>query len=90
MVPVTGGVSPLRLGTRGSALALVQTELTIARLRAADPSRLIETRIISTEGDRDKTSPLSVIGGRGVFTSAIESAILRGDIDAAVHSAKDL
>lgn len=45
---------------------------------------------VHTEGDRDKTSSLSVIGGRGVFTSALEAALLAGEIDAAVHSAKDL
>ncbi len=84
------GEPPVRFGTRGSALALVQTELAVARFRAAHPHRRVETRIISTEGDRDKTSPLTEIGGRGVFTNAIESAILRGLVDAAVHSAKDL
>jgi hydroxymethylbilane synthase len=49
-----------------------------------------EPVVIRTEGDVDKTSPLTVIGGRGVFTSALEAALLRGEIEAAVHSAKDL
>ena len=54
------------------------------------PARTVEIRVISTEGDVDKTSPLTEIGGRGVFTNAIEAAILRGEVDAAIHSAKDL
>lgn len=79
----------LRIGTRGSALALRQTDRVVERL-----SRLglaaAERVIVRTEGDLDKVSPLSVIGGRGVFTSALQTALLRGEIDAAVHSAKDL
>ena len=81
---------PVRLGTRGSALALAQTNLTADRFRAAHPGRAVEVHVIATEGDVDKTSPLTQIGGRGVFTNAIEAAILRGEVDAAIHSAKDL
>jgi hydroxymethylbilane synthase len=81
---------PVRFGTRGSALALVQTNLAADRFRAAQPGRAVEVRVITTEGDVDKTSPLTQIGGRGVFTNAIEAAILRGEVDAGIHSAKDL
>src|SRR5918997_7220433 len=81
---------PIRFGTRGSALALAQTNLAADRFRAAHPERVVEVHVISTEGDVDKTSPLTEIGGRGVFTTAIEAAILRGEVDAAIHSAKDL
>jgi hydroxymethylbilane synthase len=81
---------PIRFGTRGSALALAQTNLAADRFRAAHPGRAVEIRVVSTEGDVDKTSPLTEIGGRGVFTNAIEVAILRGEVDAAIHSAKDL
>jgi hydroxymethylbilane synthase len=81
---------PLRFGSRGSALALAQTNLAADRFRALYPRRAVEVHVISTEGDVDKTSPLTEIGGRGVFTSAIEAAILRGEVDAAIHSAKDL
>lgn len=81
---------PVRFGTRGSALALAQTDLAADRFRAAFPGRTVEIRVVSTEGDVDKTSPLTEIGGRGVFTTAIEAAILRGEVDAAIHSAKDL
>jgi hydroxymethylbilane synthase len=81
---------PVRFGTRGSALALAQTTLAADRFRATHPGRAVEVHVISTEGDVDKSSPLTEIGGRGVFTNAIEAAILRGEVDAAIHSAKDL
>jgi hydroxymethylbilane synthase len=81
---------PVRFGSRGSALALAQTHLAADRFRAAHPGRVVDVHVVSTEGDVDKTSPLIEIGGRGVFTSAIEAAILRGEVDAAIHSAKDL
>jgi hydroxymethylbilane synthase len=81
---------PIRFGTRGSALALVQTDLAIARFRAVYPDWAVEARVINTQGDLDKQSPLTEIGGRGVFTSALEFSMLAGEIDAAVHSAKDL
>ncbi|MBW3632766.1 MAG: hydroxymethylbilane synthase, partial [Chloroflexi bacterium] len=82
--------SPIRFGTRGSALALAQTNLAMDRFRERYPDRALEIEVISTEGDVDKTSPLTEIGGRGVFTSAIEAAILTRRVDAAIHSAKDL
>jgi hydroxymethylbilane synthase len=81
---------PLRFGTRGSALALAQTNLAIARLHAAHPDLATDVRVVRTEGDLDRISPLTEIGGRGVFTNAIERAILEGQVAAAVHSTKDL
>src|SRR5829696_7341254 len=81
---------PIRFGSRGSALALAQTHLAADRFRAIHPRLAVEVHVISTEGDVDKTSPLTEIGGRGVFTTAIEAAILRGEVDAAIHSAKDV
>lgn len=80
----------VRVGTRGSVLALTQTALAIAALNAVDPDTTYEPAIIRTEGDRDKTTPLTVIGGQGVFTVALQDALLRGTVDMAVHSAKDL
>lgn len=80
----------VRVGTRGSALALAQTALTIAALNIIDPDTAYEPAIIRTEGDRDKTTPLTVLGGQGVFTVALQDALLRGEADMAVHSAKDL
>lgn len=78
------------LGTRGSALALAQTALVIDLLHSIHPSVTAEARIIQTVGDLDKSSPLTVIGGRGVFTNELERRILCREVDAAVHSAKDL
>ncbi len=78
----------LCIGTRGSALALAQTNRVVGML--AD--RGIETEIvtIATEGDTATGVPLHAIGGQGVFVRALDDAILRGDIDAAVHSMKDI
>ena len=77
------------VGTRGSRLALAQTGLVVDALRAAHPEARFEVREITTQGDRD-TKPLSEIGGQGVFTKAIEDALLRNEIDIAIHSMKDL
>jgi len=80
----------VRLGTRGSALAREQTRRVMAALAALRPDlELIET-IVSTAGDRDKRTPLTVIGGQGVFARELQTALLAGTIDVAVHSAKDL
>lgn len=80
----------LRFGTRGSGLALAQTDRVMAVFATRYPGVTLERIVIRTDGDIDKTSPLSAIGGRGVFTSALEEALRRETIDAAVHSAKDL
>ena len=81
---------PLKVGTRGSALALAQTSMVIRMLESVHPEVTFAPQIISSEGDRDKTSPLTQIGGRGVFTSALQERLIDGEIDAAVHSAKDV
>ncbi|HEV7949058.1 MAG TPA: hydroxymethylbilane synthase [Glaciihabitans sp.] len=78
----------IRIGTRGSALALAQTG-TVARSLSAKLSRPVELVTISTEGDRSNQS-LSTIGGTGVFASALREALLAGECDAIVHSLKDL
>ena len=80
----------LVVGTRGSRLALRQTEIVLELLRAAHPGLQIETREIRTEGDARATEPLSAIGGEGVFVKAIESALQQREIDFAVHSLKDM
>ena len=79
---------PLRLGTRGSALSLAQAAEAEAALAAIGLEA--ERVVIRTQGDRDQRSPLSEIGGRGVFARALEEALVGGDIDVAVHSAKDV
>lgn len=77
-------------GTRGSALALSQTEHTIRRFRELNSDVQTEITVITTTGDRLADAPLAAIGGQGAFTREIEQALLAGDIDAAVHSLKDL
>lgn len=77
-------------GSRGSRLALFQTNLVIELLRQRWPEVLWETEILSTHGDEVRDRPLPEIGGQGVFTEAIERALDRREIDFAVHSLKDL
>ena len=78
----------LRLGGRGSALSRIQAEYAIEALAALK----IEVQFIpiTTQGDRDRDSSLRLIGGQGVFVRAVEEALLEGEIDIAVHSAKDV
>jgi hydroxymethylbilane synthase len=83
-------VSVLRIGTRGSKLALIQAGLVDQRLREVHPGLEVETIVISTAGDRDQTSALSAGEGTGWFTSAIQDRLRAGEIDVAVHSYKDL
>lgn len=78
-------IAPIRIATRGSALARWQAERVAARLGGA-----VEFVIVTTQGDRDTTSPIHAIGGTGVFVKEVQDAVLRGDADVAVHSAKDL
>src|SRR5262249_4498973 len=70
--------------------ALAQSDLVSAALRANTPDLNIEYVRITTEGDADRTTPLSVLGGRGVFVRGVEDALLRGNADIAVHSLKDM
>src|SRR5437899_1620628 len=80
----------LRLGTRGSTLALWQANHIADRLRAAVPDIVLELVEIETAGDQVRDVPLPQIGGEGVFTKAIQQALLDGRVDVAVHSLKDL
>jgi hydroxymethylbilane synthase len=84
--------NPLRIGTRGSALALAQAHETRARLMAAHdlPEDAFEIVVIKTSGDQIQDRPLSEVGGKGLFTKEIEEAMLDGRIDLAVHSSKDM
>lgn len=79
----------LVIGSRGSKLALTQAEIVQRDLRLLNPSLEVRIEVIKTSGDV-KTEPLSVIGGKGVFTKELEDALLDGRIDLAVHSLKDL
>ena len=80
----------LRIGTRGSELALWQANFVETGLKHLFPNLVLERIIIKTEGDSDQKSSLTRIGGQGVFTKTIERALLTGRIDVAVHSLKDL
>lgn len=83
---------PLKIGTRGSALALYQANETrrLLALTHAMPETAFEIIVISTSGDRIQDRPLSEVGGKGLFTKEIEEALLSGAIDIAVHSSKDM
>jgi hydroxymethylbilane synthase len=81
---------PLRAGTRGSPLALVQTRGVMELLRQAKPDRVLSVEIIRTTGDAVQGRRLADIGGKGLFSKEIHEALLDGRIDFAVHSLKDL
>lgn len=80
----------LRIGSRGSKLAVAQAEWVAAELKKTSPELKIEFKRISTTGDRDANSALTAIGGKGVFVKEIEDALLSNDIDLAIHSLKDM
>ena len=84
--------SPLRIGTRGSPLALAQAHETRSRLMKMHdiPENCFEIVIIKTSGDLIQDRPLREVGGKGLFTKEIEEALLDGRIDIAVHSMKDM
>lgn len=79
----------VRIGTRASALATTQSSQVATRITELTgvPAELVT---VSTEGDRDRTTRLSELGGTGVFVAALREALVRGDVDVAVHSLKDL
>ncbi len=80
----------VRIGTRGSKLALIQVDLVHSAFAARWPEMDVRPEIISTTGDIVQDRPLSLVGGNGVFVRRIEQALLDGAVDAAAHSAKDL
>ena len=89
---MTQSTAPLRIGSRGSPLALVQARTVRARLAGAlgVDEAAIELVIIRTSGDAIQDRPLAEVGGKGLFTKEIEEALLDRRIDFAVHSAKDM
>ena len=80
----------LRAATRGSALALWQTNRVAELLTQTNPEVEIETVVVETTGDQNQTPPLHQMGGQGVFVKEVQAAVLNGRADFAVHSAKDL
>ncbi|APO76647.1 porphobilinogen deaminase [Rhizobium etli 8C-3] len=83
---------PFRIGTRGSPLALAQAHEARDRLMAAHamPEEMFEIVVLTTKGDRITDRPLAEIGGKGLFTQELEEKLASGDLDFAVHSAKDM
>jgi hydroxymethylbilane synthase len=80
----------LRIGSRGSRLALTQAELAADALRRAHPGLEVALVPITTTGDRDRSKPFGELGARGVFVKELEEALLSQTVDVAVHSAKDM
>jgi hydroxymethylbilane synthase len=80
----------LVIGTRGSKLALWQTDYIASLLKERFPELEFEKRIIKTTGDKLRDAPLAKIGGKGLFVKEIDEAVARGDVDFAVHSMKDV
>jgi hydroxymethylbilane synthase len=89
-VIVGTGERTLRIGTRASRLARLQTRLVAAELARRNPGLDPTEVILTTLGDQDERTPLTAMGGKGVFTETLERALREGTIDCAVHSLKDL
>lgn len=83
-------VRTIKVGSRGSALALTQTRWVVERIKEKHPGVSVEIVIIKTTGDKLPNAPLSEIGGKGVFVKEIEEVLLRKEVDLAVHSLKDM
>jgi hydroxymethylbilane synthase len=81
---------PLILATRGSKLALTQSKLVADQLQARHAGLLVQLLVMKSEGDQKADAPLAAVGGQGLFTKALEDALLKGEADLAVHSLKDL
>lgn len=91
--PAAGGEPPrdrIRIGSRGSRLALVQAEWVRDRVAERHPDLRVEIEVINTKGDKILDAPLAKIGDKGLFTKELENALLEDRIDVAVHSAKDM
>src|SRR5713226_9732288 len=80
----------LKVGTRGSRLSLIQTELVVDSIRQQNPGLRIDRMVISTAGDADQRTPLFSLDQKGIFEKEIDQAVLDGRVDFAVHSMKDI
>ena len=78
------------IGTRGSELAMVQTNMVLAMLKEKHPELDVEVRTVTTTGDIVRDRPLGALGGYGAFTKELDRLIVNGEIDAAVNSLKDM
>ena len=83
-------INPIKIGTRGSKLALWQANWVKSVLEKKYPSTPVELIIIKTQGDKILDVPLAKVGGKGLFVKEIEAAIEEGRVDLAVHSMKDM
>jgi hydroxymethylbilane synthase len=80
----------LRVGTRGSRLSLVQTDMVVEKIKRANRAVEVEKSIISTSGDLDRSTPLFSLDQKGIFEKEVDQAVLDGRVDFAVHSMKDV
>lgn len=80
----------VRIGTRASKLALMQTELVAGRLQGIDPTLDVEVVKITTGGDKNRSVPIVNLGGTGVFVKELEDALMNEEVDLVVHSLKDM
>ena len=78
----------IRIGTRKSKLAILQTKLVIDQIKAIEPDAKTDIVMMTTKGDKDRQTPLYAMGSTSVFVKDIEQALLDGSIDMAVHSLK--
>ena len=85
----SGGGSAIKVGSRGSALALIQDHVVINRLKTNNPALNFEVDTVRTRGDVDQTSHLASMG-LGIFVKELEQELLNGKLDIAVHSLKDM
>ncbi|KAJ2783533.1 hypothetical protein H4R18_001666 [Coemansia javaensis] len=89
-MPQSEGADGLRVGTRGSKLALTQTQTVVAQLTAAHAGLAVATETVRTIGDKIQDVAMSKIGDKGLFTKELEAALAAGAVDAVVHSLKDM
>ena len=80
----------IKIGTRGSKLALAQSNYVLEKLKERFPENDYELVVIKTTGDLDQNRPLDALGSKGIFTDEIEKALLAGEIQLAVHAMKDM
>lgn len=80
----------MMIGTRGSRLAMVQADMVIKAAERSLPHIGLEVKVVTTSGDRDRSTPLESMGGYGVFTKELDQRLLSGEIDLAVNSLKDM
>lgn len=84
------GLDRIRIGTRSSTLAKIQTDLFISRLTQHRPAIAVEVINVTTAGDKIRDRPIAAIGGTGVFVKELEEALLNNEVDIVIHSLKDL